>query len=251
MRGITTVFNGKYLARVSRTVATALACVSLTTIADAAEKPRMAVMRFTNNTHASWWRSGTGSELSDMLTSELSSTKKFKLVERKEIESVVSELKFGESGLVEPSTKSRLGKIKGAQYLVMATVSSFEEGTSKKGGGLHFMGIGLGARSAKAYIAVDLKIVDVESSEVIETRTIEATSESTSHALSGSFMGIGGNVDKEEKTPVGKAIRACVINIADYLTCSMVDKTSECLDKYSAKDQKRREKTKSSITLDD
>ena len=45
----------------------------------ASDKPRMAVMRFTNNTHASWWNSGMGSELSDMLTNELASTKKFRL----------------------------------------------------------------------------------------------------------------------------------------------------------------------------
>lgn len=217
----------------------------------ASDKPRMAVMRFTNNTHASWWRSGTGSELSDMLTNELASSKKFRLVERREIDKVVNELRFGESGLVDPSTKSKLGKIKGAQYLVAATVTSFEENTSKKGGGINFMGIGLGGSSAKAYIAVDLKVVEVETSEVIDTRTIEATSESTSHSISGSFMGLGGHAGEEEKTPTGKAIRACVINIADYLTCSMVDKTPECIAKYAAKEEKRREKTKDSIKLDE
>lgn len=251
MRDIATIFRGRCMVKFGLITTLLLICMSLASMAVAAEKPRVAVMRFTNNTNAHWWHSGVGSELSDMLTNELSSTKKFRLVERREVEKVVSELKFGESGLVDPSTKSRLGRIKGAQYLVMATVSSFEEGTSKKGGGINIMGFGLGAKSSRAYIAVDLKVVDVETSEVIDTRTIEATSESTSHALSGGFMGIGGNVGKEEKTPTGKAIRACVINIAEYLTCSMVDKTPDCLEKYSAKDEKRREKTKSSISLDE
>jgi len=230
----------------------ALSAVSSTVYAaSASDAPRMAVMRFTNNSQASWWRSGTGSELSDMLTSELASTKKFKMVERKEVDKVVSELKFGESGLVDPSTKSKLGKIKGAQYIVTATVSSFEENTSKKGGGLNFMGFGIGGGTAKAYIAVDLKVIEVETSEVVETRTIEGNSESSSMKLSGSFMGIGGHTDSEDKTPAGKAIRACVINIADYLTCSMVDKTSECLKKFAAKDEKRRDKTRDSIKLDE
>lgn len=251
MRDMSALSKGKYFARLTVMAAVLLLGLARTDAVSAGEKPRMAVMRFTNNTQASWWGSGTGSELSDMLTGELSSTKKFRLVERREVEQVVNELKFGESGLVDPSTKSKLGRIKGAQYLVMANVTSFEGGTEKKGGGLNFMGIGIGGSSSKAYIAVDLKIVDVETSEVIDTRTIEATSESTSHGLSGSFMGIGGNTHKEEKTPVGKAIRACIINIADYLTCSMVDKTPECLAQYSAKDQKRREKTKSSISLDE
>lgn len=64
-------------------------------------------------------------------------------------------------------------------------------------------------------------------------------------------MGIGGHTDSEEKTPTGKAIRACVINIADYLTCSMVEKSKECLAKYAAKDEKRRDKTRESIKLDE
>jgi curli biogenesis system outer membrane secretion channel CsgG len=227
-----------------------LSTVSSVTFA-ATDKPRMAVMRFTNNSRAAWWKSGTGSELSDMLTNELASTKKFKLVERREIDKVVNELKFGESGLVDPTTKSKMRKIKGAQYLVTATVSSFEENTAKQGGGLSFMGFGVGGGTAKAYIAVDLKVVDVESSEVIETRTIEANSESSSLALSGNYKGLGGRTNNEEKTPTGKAIRACVIIISDYLTCAMVDKTPECLEKYEAKDQKRREKTKGAVKLDD
>lgn len=229
-----------------------IAVTMLSSVAIAAsEKPRIAVMRFTNSTNAHWWRSGTGSELSDMLTNELASTKKFRLVERREVESVVSELKFGESGLVDPSTKSRLGKIKGAKYLVMATVSSFEEGSEKSGKGISFMGFGLDASSAKAYIAVDLKVVDVETSEVIETKTIEGKSESSSKGISGSIMGVGGRTQSEQKTPVGKAIRACVINIAEYLECAMVDKSEECLGKYAVSEKKRRDKTKSSISLDE
>jgi len=245
-------FDAKSISAVMCNVALALlVCLSVGGAASAAEKPRVAVMRFTNNTNAGWWNSSVGSELSDMLISELSSTEKFRVLERREVEKVVSELRFGESGLVDPSTKSKLGKIKGAQYLVMATVSAYEGGTESKGGGISVFGIGLGAGSSKAYIAVDLKVVDVESSEVVHTRTIEATSESTHHNLSGGFAGVGVNLGKQSKTPVGKAIRACIINIADYLSCSMVDRTQECLSQFSAKDQRRREKTKSSISLDE
>ena len=43
----------------------------------AGDKPRIGVIRFTNNTHASWWHGGTGSELQDMLIAELASTEAF------------------------------------------------------------------------------------------------------------------------------------------------------------------------------
>lgn len=226
-------------------------CIAFAGTAFAEGKPRLAVLRFTNNTHAYWWKHGVGAELSDMLTNELASTKKFSLVERKEIDKVISEMKLNQSGLVDESTVGKLGRIKGAQYLIMATVSSFEENTDKKGGGLSFMGFSIGAKSAKAYVAVDLKVVDAETSEVVDSRTIEATSESTSHAISGTLFGVGGSGEEAKKTPVGKAIRACVVNIAEYLECSMADKTEECLAKYAGKEKKRKEKTKSAIELDE
>lgn len=144
-----------------------------------------------------------------------------------------------------------MGRIKGAKYLVMATVTSYEENTENENSGFSFMGFGVGGGGSKAYLAVDLKVVDTETSEIVETRTIEGTSESKSSKLSGSYMGIGFNNSKTTKVPVGKAIRATVVNISEYLECTLVDKTDECLSMYSQKEQKRREKTKGSISLDE
>ena len=228
------------------------ALVSMSSICSASTdgKPRMAVMRFTNNTAAWWWKPGIGNELSDLLTNELASSKKFSMIERREIDSVLGEINFNQSGYVDQKTKVKMHKIKGAKYLVMATVTSFEEDTENKGGGLSFMGFSIGTKSAKAYIAVDLKVIDTETSEIIETRTIEGTSESTARSLSGSFFGLGGNAEDKKKAPVGKAIRAAVINIAEYLECSMVDK-DQCINKFNKKEEKRRERTKSELDLDE
>ncbi|HOO52267.1 MAG TPA: CsgG/HfaB family protein [Alphaproteobacteria bacterium] len=112
------------------------------------------------------------------------------------------------------------------------------------------MGFSLGGKSAKSYIAVDLKVVDTETSEIIDTRTIEGTSESTSRAFSGNLFGIGDNAEQKKKAPVGKAIRAAVINTAEYLECSMVDK-DQCIEKFNKKEERRRERTKSELSLDE
>ncbi len=215
-----------------------------------AEKPRIAVLRFTNHAHAGWWGSGVGDELSDMLTNELASTKAFRILERRELGSVVSELNLSQSDLVDDSTRAKLRKLKGAQYLVSATVSSFEENTESHGGGISLFGVSVGGKSSKAYLAVDLKVIDVETGEIVDTRTIEGTSQSTGVNFHGSAGFVSGGLGKEQKTPVGKAIRACIVNISDYLTCSMVEKDS-CLEKYAAKEEKRRAKTRSSIDLDE
>jgi curli biogenesis system outer membrane secretion channel CsgG len=233
-----------------------LGCLILgsSVMALAAEKPRIGVLRFTNNTRAYWWTSSAASEMQDMLINELASTNAFQVLERKELSSVLSEQQLSESGLVDSSTKMKLGKIKGAKYLVAATVSAFEESTSGTDGGIQYKGFSFGGEQKKAYIAVDLKVIDTETGEIIDSRTIEANSTSGGMSISGPsgiVPGLSGNLSKQEKTPTGKAIRGCIIEITDYLECSLAIKDEECRQKYSAKETKRRQRTKSSIQLDE
>ena len=216
----------------------------------AAEKPRIGVLRFTNHTQAGWWGQTSGTELQDMLIGELASIKAIRVLERQELEKVFSEQKLSESGLVEESTKLKPGKIKVAQYLIAATVSSFQEDTAGSDAGISVMGFHVGGAKKTAYMSVDLKVIDTETGEIADNRTVEATSSGGGLNLSGSLGIFGGSLGKQEKTPVGKAIRACVIEISEYLECSMIKK-DECVQKYGQKEQKRKEKTKKAIQLDE
>ena len=217
----------------------------------AAEKPRIGVLRFTNHTGASWWGYTSGTELQDMLISELASTEAFRVLERQELEKVLSEQKLSESGLVDESTRLRPGKIKVAQYLIAATVSAFQEDTSGSDAGISVYGFHVGGAKKTAYMAVDLKVIDTETGEIVKTRTVEATSEGGGLRFSGSFGILGGSLGKQEKTPVGKAIRACIIEISEYLECSMTKPGDDCMKKYSEKEKKRKDKTKKAIKLDE
>jgi curli biogenesis system outer membrane secretion channel CsgG len=217
----------------------------------AAEKPRIGVLRFTNQTHAGWWSGNMGYELQDMLASELASTKAFQVLERKEINAVIGEQDLGASGRIDPRTRAKIGKIKGAQYLVAGTVSAFEENTSGTGGGIGIMGFSIGGSKGKAYMAVDLKVIDTDTGEIVDNRTIEATSEKTGLSLGAHVGFFSGGLKQHEKTPTGKAIRACIIEISEYLECSMTKgKDDPCMQTYAAKETKRRDKTKKSIDLE-
>ncbi|HEB72760.1 MAG TPA: penicillin-binding protein activator LpoB [Nitrospirae bacterium] len=215
----------------------------------ARKKPVLGVDEFRNDTQASWWRRGVGSELAGMLTNELGSNGKFKMVERKKLNSALKEQDLGASGRIRKGTAAKVGKLTGAQYLVMATVSSYEEGTSKRGGGFSFKGISIGGKKSKAYIAVDLRVVNTTTGDVDYFRTVEATAKSGGLSFGLSRGGFSGALGGSEKTPHGKAIRACVIEIAEYLECVMVDKDS-CIADYKAKEKKRRKKTKGAISLE-
>ena len=228
-------------------------CISLAVATEsfASEKPRIGVLRFTNETSAGWWSWKVGSELQDMLASELVSTKAFQVLERKEIDAVLGEQELGESGRVDRSTKAKIGKIKGAKYLVAGTVSAFEESTSGTGGGIGIGGFSIGGKKEKAYMAVDVKVIDTTTAEIVDARTVEASSSSGGLNLGVSRGIFPGSLSKYEKTPTGKAIRACIIEIAEYLECSLVKgKDDPCMEQYSEKEGKRKERTKKSIELE-
>ncbi|MGV6851635.1 MAG: CsgG/HfaB family protein [bacterium] len=214
-----------------------------------ARKPVMAVAEFKNQSGAGWWRGGVGWELAGMLTNELASTGDFRLVERSKLQHVLNEQDLGASGRVSSGTAARMGKLVGAQYLVMGTVTSYEENTASTGGGLSFKGISIGGKKKDAYIAVDIRVVDSTTGEVSFVRTVEARAKSGGMSFGLHKGGFGGALSKEKKTPAGKAIRAVLMEITDYLGCVMVYKDG-CLDEYGAKERRRREKTKSSISLD-
>jgi len=212
-------------------------------------RPSVGVAEFRNESGAAWWRGGVGWELSGMLSNELSSSGDFRVVERNKLQNVLEEQNLAASGRVSPGTGAKIGKLTGAQYLVTGTVTSYEENTSSTGGGLSFKGIGLGGKSSEAYLAVDIRVINTTTGDIDYSRTVEGRSKSSGIAVGVSRGGFGGTLAHEENTPAGKAIRAALVEITDYLDCVMV-KRNGCEADYRAKEQKRRDSNKKALKLD-
>ncbi|MBS0439883.1 MAG: CsgG/HfaB family protein [Proteobacteria bacterium] len=212
-------------------------------------RPTIAVAEFRNESGAAWWRGGVGWELSGMLSNELSSSGDFKVVERQKIQNVLEEQNFAASGRVRAGTGPKIGKVTGAQYLITGTVTAYEENTASTGGGFSFKGISLGGKKSEAYLAVDLRVINTETSDVEYSRTIEGRSSGGGVAVGLYRGGFGGNLAHEENTPAGKAIRAALVEATDYLDCVMV-KRDGCEADFRAKEQKRRDGDRKAIKLD-
>jgi curli biogenesis system outer membrane secretion channel CsgG len=225
------------------------AALVLTASVALADKPSVGIIDFTNDTSAGWWHGSTGRDLSGMLSNEMSSGGKFKIVERSKLDAVLAEQDLASSGRVKKSTAAKAGKLTGAKYLVTGTVSAYEEKTQGTGGGISFRGISVGGKHEEAYIAIDVRVIDTTSGEVKFSRTVEARS--TSNAVSGGLYrgGFGGDLATYNNTPAGKAIRACLVEISDYLGCVMVDQDS-CVQEYQQKEDARRAKTKGTVKLE-
>jgi curli biogenesis system outer membrane secretion channel CsgG len=236
-----------------RTASVVLFCLALCAaagLAVAQEKPRIGVLRFTNETSAGWWSASVGSELSDMLASELASLRAFQVLDRKDIDAVLGEQNFGDTGRLDPATKAKVGKIKGAKYLVAGTVSSYEESTKGGGAGISVGGLSLGGSKEKTYVAVDLKVVDTETGEIVDARTIEAEAKGIGVEAGLRIKGVSLRGGGFEKTPAGKAIRACVVYISEYLECSLVrGQDASCMKKWDKMDEDRRARTKGSVDI--
>jgi curli biogenesis system outer membrane secretion channel CsgG len=213
-------------------------------------KPVIAVVEFKNESGAGWWRGGVGWELAGMLSNELAATNDFKVVERSKIEDVLSEQNLAASGRVAAGTGAKIGKLTGAQYLIAGTVTAYEEETQSTGGGISFGGVSLGGKSEKAYLAVDLRVINATTGEIDFVRTVEGTAKGGGMSIGVYRGGFGGSLAKENKTPAGKAIRAALVEITDYLSCVMV-KQDGCRSEYDAKESARRDKTRGAIDLDD
>lgn len=216
----------------------------------AGDKPSVAVLEFTNESGAAWWRGGVGWELSGMLTNEMAATKAFRMLERSKIEAVLSEQNLAASGRVQGGTGAKIGKLLGAQYLVTGTVSAYEEDTASTGGGISFGGVSLGGNKSNAYLAVDLRVINATTGEIAFTRTIEGNAKGGGMSIGVYKGGFGGNLSNQKNTPAGKAIRAALVLSSDYLECVMVERNG-CEAEFDAADDRRREKTRGAIDLDD
>jgi curli biogenesis system outer membrane secretion channel CsgG len=215
-----------------------------------AEKPVLAVAEFRNQaTGVYWWNRDVGWELTGMLTNELVATGAFTAVERNKLEHVLAEQDLADYGRVKPGTGAKIGELTGAEYIVLATVTSFEEKAASTGGRISFRGVGVGGKKKEAYIAVDLRVVNSTTGEIEFVRSVEARATSKGGSVSLHRGGFGGSLGSEKNTPVGKAIRGIVIEITDYLECAMVLQDG-CLAEYDAKEDRRRQRTRDSIKLD-
>ncbi|MEQ8859721.1 MAG: CsgG/HfaB family protein [Pseudomonadales bacterium] len=183
----------------------------------------IAISRFDNSVrNADFYRAGVGDGMADQLTTALVSTGCFKVVDRQNLKGVMDELGLQNSGAVDSSTASRVGKLVGADIIVTAAITEFEDGTSgssARGGGGAFGRIGgiiggIAGATKKAQMAVDLRITDVQTSEILGATAVrgEATDVEAGALLGAVVPGAGGigALESWENTPRGAALRQVI-----------------------------------------
>ncbi len=163
--------------------------------------------------------------LTEMLTTALSDSEPFIVLERGEIGEVLDEQDFGDSGRVNRETAPEIGSVIGAQTLITGNITEFTYQKSSVGGDVSILG-GLDASVDRvtAMVALDLRVIDAVTGEVITSIRDEGKASATGANVDVSFdehrFGTGGTVS----TPLGKASRDVIEKVVARLETEMGDR---------------------------
>ncbi len=139
----------------------ALFALVLAAPAGAQGKARIAVLAFENNTTSNLFGDKLGAAASDEVTTQLVKTGEFSVIERRQIESILAEQKLGMSGLVDAATAAKVGKLLGAQLVVVGSITKFS--LDRKSGGIR----GFSATFTEAESAIDARMIDTSTGEIL------------------------------------------------------------------------------------
>ncbi len=169
-----------------------------------------------------------GSGLREMLVTALVNSNRFSVVERQALAAVMQEQELSASGAAGADSSVQRGKIKTADLIITAAVTEFEPQASGGSGGLGggggvgsgILGGLLSASMNKAHMALDIRIVDSSTSEVLAATRVQGQATDVAGAFMAGFLGgwgLGGGLSMYANTPMEKAIRICIIEAVRYV----------------------------------
>jgi curli biogenesis system outer membrane secretion channel CsgG len=206
---------------------------------------RMAVSPFDYSTVISWvqyWFNSPyniGDGIRAMLTVRMAQSNTITLLEREKIDQIMKEQDFGASNRVRQGTAARIGQISGADVNLYGDIVIFgRDDTTKRKGAAAVVG-GLFGRVAgaavafnkeeKAVVGINLRLVDTETGEVIETAEARGESSRSSKDYAGvlGVAGAGAGVaaggatgmtsSNFQQTIIGEATSNAVSKVVEYL----------------------------------
>jgi len=161
--------------------------------------PSVAVLNFTTQGLTSnWWGNfEPGVALSDLITDQLTNSGKFNVVDRKNLDSVLSEHHLSEGGEVAPASFVQSGRLIGAKYLITGNILQFDRtGQSGAAAGslIHgWAGAALGGiSSTRVTLKVQVRVIDAQSGQILESFADEKTQKGTSWGAGGFGGGAAG-----------------------------------------------------------
>lgn len=103
--------------------------------------------------------------VSEILVNRLVKSGNFTVVERSQIEAILKEQDFGDSGRVDASTAAQIGRILGVEAVIIGSVTQFDIQQKRSGGG--FFGFGAASSNTTAYVKLNIRVVNTNTAEIL------------------------------------------------------------------------------------
>ena len=167
------------------------------------------------------WSLSEGME--EMLTTSLVQVNRFIVLERPEVEKILEEQDFAASDRTTKEGGAKTGKILRAQILVSGAITEFSSKVDETGIGLSTEKLGVGFKQQKAHVAINLRMYDTTTGEVLYSERVEGKATATGIAADyqNRDFGIGGK--KFWATPLGEATQQCIDNAVFFIASKMRD----------------------------
>src|ERR1051326_6991391 len=136
-----------------------------------------------------------GKGIADLLVNRLVKDGTYSVIERKAMDKILAEQNFSNSDRANPNSAAKLGKLLGVDAIIVGSITQFgndNKDTKVGGGGGGFGGFGIGGfghKKSKAIVAVDARIVDIDTAEILGV----ADGKGESSRESTSLLGGGSN----------------------------------------------------------
>jgi curli biogenesis system outer membrane secretion channel CsgG len=216
-----------------------LAVLSLFLLLDAAAlgaaeaRKRVALMDFDFATVQHWWSGNwdIGKGIADLVVTNLVKDGTYSVIERKKLDTILQEQNFSNSDRANPTSAAKIGKVLGINAIVVGSITQFGlEDKSTKVGGIggsfgRLAGGAIGKKEGKATVAVDARLVDVNTGEVLAVAAGKGVSKRSGMLLGGGGAGGGGfgaggvemGSSNFQDTILGEATRAAVEDLTAQL----------------------------------
>jgi curli biogenesis system outer membrane secretion channel CsgG len=169
--------------------------------------------------------SDIGGGLAAQLVTELTNSGRFIVLERAELPNVIREEELGLLKVATPETAPHAGQVLGAQLLVRGSVTEFSQSVDGSGKqlGLTLAGaaLGLGTNRVTGRVAIDLRLIDATTSQVIESGRAEAK---ISQRVTNADIGAGPlsfGKSSFDQTALGRATRDAIAQAVRLIVARM------------------------------
>jgi curli biogenesis system outer membrane secretion channel CsgG len=155
--------------------------------------------------------SGLESGIVDLTINSFFETQRYLIVERTRLDSVMQELKFTTSGLVETTNALKLGKQVGAEFVFIGTVASISSIEHKKSVGFAWI-------QEKGFeVTLQGRIIDIERGVVVASKTVKGREVQKKKQAMGATTGSIAPDDTLIKTAMHKAVKLLTNGLASQM----------------------------------